>query len=100
MQFHQWKWVSSDIFFIEFCSLGCNWWEAIIGLDNGLAQNRWQAITQTNNDPVQQRIYTALGRDELISSTIFAHSAFWHQAITWTKIDLSSVRSIDTNPIS
>ena len=46
-------------------SLVCNWGEVIIGLDNGLAPNRRQAIIWTNDDPVQQWIYAALGGDEL-----------------------------------
>ena len=37
----------------------------IIGLDNGLAPNRRQAIIWTNADPVDWRIYAALGDAEL-----------------------------------
>ena len=36
-----------------------------IGLDNGLAPNRRQAIIWTNADIIHWRIYTALGGDEL-----------------------------------
>ena len=36
-----------------------------IGLDNGLALKRRQAIIWTNADPVYRRKYTALGGDEL-----------------------------------
>ena len=36
------------------------------GSGNGLAPNRWQAITSTNADPVHWRIYAALG--EMCSS--------------------------------
>ena len=36
-----------------------------IGLDNGLAPNRRQAITWTNGDPIRRRIYAALGGDVL-----------------------------------
>ena len=36
-----------------------------IGLDNGLAPNRWQTIIWTNADPVHWRIYVALVGDEL-----------------------------------
>ena len=32
-----------------------------IGLDNGLALNRWQVIIWTNADPIYERIYAALG---------------------------------------
>ena len=38
-----------------------------MGLDNGLAPNRQQAIIWTNDDPVQRRIYTSLCLNELIS---------------------------------
>ena len=36
-----------------------------IGLDNGLAPNRRQAIFWTNADLIHGRIYAALGGDEL-----------------------------------
>ena len=36
-----------------------------IGLDNGLAPNRRQAIIWTNADLIDWRIYMALGADEL-----------------------------------
>ena len=36
-----------------------------IGLDNGLAPNRQQAIIWTNADPIHWRIYAALRGDEL-----------------------------------
>ena len=36
-----------------------------IVLDNGLAPNRRQAIIWTNADPIDWRMYAALGRDEL-----------------------------------
>ena len=39
-----------------------------IGLDNGLAPNRRQAIIWTTADPVHRRIYAALGGDELINT--------------------------------
>ena len=34
---------------------------ASIGSDSGLATNMWQAIIWTNSDPIQWRIYAALG---------------------------------------
>ena len=43
-RFRQQKLVICNNFIIKVCSLGCNWWEVIVGLDNGLASNRWQAI--------------------------------------------------------
>ena len=33
------------------CSLWFDLWQVIIGLDNGLAPNRQQAIIYTNDDP-------------------------------------------------
>ena len=36
-----------------------------LGLDNGLAPTKRQAIISTSTDPIYWRIYTALGRDEL-----------------------------------
>ena len=47
----------------------CNWQYPSIGLDNGLAPNRWQAIIWANADPIHWRIYAALGGDELINLT-------------------------------
>ena len=41
------------------------WQNPSIGLDNGLAPNRRQAIIWTNADPIIWRIYAALGGDEL-----------------------------------
>ena len=52
-------------FFIEICSLAFDRWKVIIGLQNGLAPIRRQAIIETNVDKVQGRIYAALGWDEL-----------------------------------
>ena len=51
--------------FTEVCSLCSNWQWYSIGLDNGLAPNRRQAIIWTNADPIHWRIYAALGGDEL-----------------------------------
>ena len=42
----------------NFCFCACN----------GVAPNRQQVITWTNDDPVYRRIYAALGRDDLIPS--------------------------------
>ena len=38
-----------------------SWHKASIGLGNGLAPNRQQAITSTNADPVHCRLNVALG---------------------------------------
>ena len=42
-----------------------NWQYPNMGLDNGLAPNRRQAIIWTNVDPIHWRIYAALRGDEL-----------------------------------
>ena len=44
---------------------GVNWKYVNFGLDNGLAQNRRQAIIWTNTDLGHWRIYAALGGNEL-----------------------------------
>ena len=72
-----------------------------IGSGNGLAPNRRQAIIWTNADPVQRRIYAALGGDELIviykwdPITIFLSNSFMAQmfyvaAISWAPVRYSS----------
>ena len=66
MHFLEWKWQNSDSNFTEIYSQEFNWQEAIIGSGNCLAPNRWQAITWTNDDPFQWRIYVVLGGNELI----------------------------------
>ena len=63
------EYVSFDIFFIQFCSLGCYRWEVVISLDNGFMPNRQQAIIWTNNGPVEWYVYVALGGDDLTSDT-------------------------------
>ena len=65
MHFREWKIFFFDWYFTEVRSYGSNWQYLSIGLDNGLAPNRWQAITWTNAEPIHCRIYAALGRDEL-----------------------------------
>ena len=51
-------------FIVKVCSLGCDWWEASIGLDKGLTTQRREAIIEINDDSVQRRLY-ALGGVEL-----------------------------------
>ena len=61
-------WMESWVFRFEFhCSLFLRdrWQKVSNGSGNGLAPNRWQAITRTNADQVPWRIYAALGGDEL-----------------------------------
>ena len=48
-----------------------NWQCTSIGSGNGLAPNRRQAITWTNDDPVHWRIYASLGEDELTGDIPF-----------------------------
>ena len=66
MQFRQWKFFHFDSNVTEVCSWGSNWQKVSIGSGNGLAPNRWQAITWTNVDSVHPRIDVALGGDELV----------------------------------
>ena len=47
-----------------------------IGLDNGLALNRRQAIIWTNVAPIHWRIYAAPGGDELISIALSMMASF------------------------
>ena len=51
--------------FTDVCPQGSNWQSSSIGLDNGLAPNRRQAIIWTNADPMDWRIYATPGGDEL-----------------------------------
>ena len=58
--------ISQTIYSWIFCewkvySYESNWQWSSIGLDNGLAPNRRQAIIRTNADPIHWRIYVALG---------------------------------------
>ena len=48
-------------------SVRSSWQYASIGLDNGLAPNRRQAIIWANADPIDLHIYAALGGDGLIA---------------------------------
>ena len=65
MHFLEWKWSNSASKFTETCSRVSNWQKIIIGSGKGLAPNRRQAITWTNDDPVHWRIYSVHGGDEL-----------------------------------
>ena len=52
----QYIWISNEISqkFVAICS------------DNGMAPNRWQAISWTTDDPIQLGIYASRGLSELI----------------------------------
>ena len=65
MHYLEWQWYNYDSNFTEICSQESNWQWAGIGLDNGLAPDRRQAIIWTNADPIHRRIYAALWGDEL-----------------------------------
>ena len=61
--------MKSLVFWLKFhwkCPYEFNWEYPYIGLDNGLAPNRWQAIIWTNTDLIHWHIYAALAGDELI----------------------------------
>ena len=66
-QTHFLEWNSSIYYynFTEVCSLGSNWRQPSIGLDNGLAPNRRQEIIWKTADPIPRRIYAAVVGDEL-----------------------------------
>ena len=53
------------IIFLGAAALGSNWQCVIIGLDNGLASNRRQAIIWTNDGIVYWHMYVSLGLTEL-----------------------------------
>ena len=57
--------INSDSNFTDACSSRSNWHYFGIGLDNGLAQYRRQAIIWTIADPIHWHEYAALGGDEL-----------------------------------
>ena len=65
MHFREWKILYFDLNFTKVCPEGCNWQCTSIGLDNGLAPNRQQAIIWTNADTIHWCLYAALGGDEL-----------------------------------
>ena len=51
IHFLEWKLLYFDSN-LTVCSHRSNWQDVIIGSDNGLVHNRWQAITWTNDDQV------------------------------------------------
>ena len=53
-------WISNKIS-LKGCMLGSNWQFPNIGLDNGLAPNRWQAIIWSNDDPGHRHVYVSHG---------------------------------------
>ena len=86
------SWMKNFVFWLNFtevCPQGSNRQPSSIGLDNGLAPIRQQAIIWTNADPINWRIYATLGGDELTQmfivsvckslSTVWAPKYFIHQ---------------------
>ena len=65
MHFREWKVWSFDKNFTQVCSWSSNWQWPNIGLDNGLAPNRRQAIIWTNADPNHWHMYASLWGDDL-----------------------------------
>ena len=59
MHFREWKVVYLDENVAQVRSLGFNWQQASIGVDNGLATNRRQAIIWTNADRIHWGIYVS-----------------------------------------
>ena len=49
MDVQEWKVLYFDSNFTDVCSYGSNWQKISIGLGNGLAQNRLQAIVWTRD---------------------------------------------------
>ena len=74
---------------LTFVPKWSNWQSSSIGLDNGLAPNRRQAIIWTNADPINWRIYATLKGGELTHmfivsvclslSTVWAPKSFIYQ---------------------
>ena len=74
----------TDIFYIEltlhstlYGIFHCMHGSGYLGLDNGLAPNRWQAIIWTNADLIQWYIYAAVGGDELTDCCLLMPYT-WH----------------------
>ena len=65
MHFREWKCMNFDYDFTEFYSQGFIEQYPSIGLDNGWAPNRRQAIIGTNADPIHWHIYAAVGGEGL-----------------------------------
>ena len=65
--------MKSFVFWLTFPSSLSLSVELTIGLDNGLAPNKRQAIILINADLIHWRIYVALGGDEL-KDTVFIWS--------------------------
>ena len=80
--FLEWRYFNFKWNFIEICSLGSSWQYVSIGLDNGLAPCRRQAIIWTSADPYHRRIYAALGGDELKRNPVLCIKYIWDPMLT------------------
>ena len=69
MHFLEWKYTNFDYDFTEICSWGFDWQHSSIGLVNGLALARWQAIIWTNDGLGYRSIYASLGLSEFSQIT-------------------------------
>ena len=65
MHFIEWKLSCLDLYFIEVCSWGSNWQYVNIGSGNGLALNRWPAITWSSMDPDLKQPTASQGHDDI-----------------------------------
>ena len=83
MHFCAWKVSYFDHNFTEVYSWGTNWQQPSIGLDNGLAPNRRQAIIWTNAYLIHWRIYAAIGGDGFTYSLLSCHMG---KDCIWEKI--------------
>ena len=64
MLFIVWKCLNVDWNFTKVCSQASSWQYISIGLDDGLAPNRWQTIIWTNDVLGCRRMYAPLGLNE------------------------------------
>ena len=76
MYFLKWKLFNFKSNFIEICSFGYNWRYVSTLSDNGLAPNRQQAIT-SSNDPVHSYVSPSL--NELIHTENYQYLILWSQ---------------------
>ena len=84
---------------MQFCQIklevnfwGCDWWEAIIGLDSGLAPNWWQALILTHWGQVT---HICIGKSNIIGSDN-SLSPDRHQAIIWTNAGVLLIGHLGT----
>ena len=75
--------------FTEVCFQRSNWQHITLGSGNGLAPNRWQAITWTNRDPDTWCCVASLGHNELTHLPLDKMAAIsqmaFLNAIPWKK---------------